>query len=488
MVLEDVDAKIDGATILHDITWRLEAGTHWGLVGANGSGKSSLLRLVAGALWPAPGRGARRYDFGRGEQGDAVAAKRRITLVGHELQDQYTQRGWNSSAFDVVLSGLFRTDVLRDRPSAADAIRARAVIRELGLAHLAERRFLELSRGEQRRVLIARSFLFRPQVLLLDEVASGLDAQARRDLDAMLARIAKHSTLVCAAHTHADLPVVVERVAELAHGTILRETRRAPPARGGVPGAAPATSAGTIRPPTAQTESGAALIEVANADVWLGGRAVLRGIDWRLLPGRQWLIRGANGAGKSTFLRLLHGQLRPARGGAVRWPALGSPRSVWELRRQIAWVSPELQAAYLYPATVRQCIASGFTASIGQTRAASVAESERVEELLDSFELTTLAARSLKDLSYGQRHRALIARAFAVAPKVLLLDEPWEGLDPATTQLVCRVLQGFAAGGGQWVCASHIGAPLDCSDELILHDGRAHRAEFGAVAGEWASG
>ena len=86
-------------------------------------------------------------------------------------------------------------------------------------------------------------------------------------------------------------------------------------------------------------------------------------------------------------MRLLHGQLRPALGSEVRWPALGDPRNVWTLRRQVAWVSPELQAAYRYPTTVRECIASGFESSIGLTRRPNDEEARRVEELLEEFAL-----------------------------------------------------------------------------------------------------
>ena len=136
-------------------------------------------------------------------------------------------------------------------------------------------------------------------------------------------------------------------------------------------------------------------------------------------------MTGANGSGKSTFLRLLHGQLRPALGSEIRWPALGNPRNVWTLRRQVAWLSAELQAAYRFPTTVRDCVASGFESSVGLTRRMSTPESRRVAELLEDFDLTPLADRALSSLSYGQARRALIARALANKPRVLLLDEPW---------------------------------------------------------------
>ncbi|MEE8094525.1 MAG: ATP-binding cassette domain-containing protein, partial [Gammaproteobacteria bacterium] len=158
--LHGVDVALAGHTVLHNLDWELRTGEHWAVVGANGSGKTSFLRLVAGRLWPAPHSGTRRYDFGGELQIDAVQALGRITLVGPELQDRYTRLGWNFDAVDVVLSGLKKTDIPRHEPEAQDRIRARGLLRELKLLHLAERPFLELSRGEQRRVLIARGLAF----------------------------------------------------------------------------------------------------------------------------------------------------------------------------------------------------------------------------------------------------------------------------------------------------------------------------------------
>ena len=120
-----------------------------------------------------------------------MRARSEIVLVGHELQDRYARLRWNFTALDVVLSGVYRTDVPRRRPAAGQRERALAVLRRLGVAELAARKFLELSRGEQRRVLIARGVAFEPTVLLLDEPASGLDPAARSELGAMLALVAQ---------------------------------------------------------------------------------------------------------------------------------------------------------------------------------------------------------------------------------------------------------------------------------------------------------
>ena len=485
--LDAVDVAIAGTTVLRAIDWRLERDERWGVIGANGSGKSTFLQLLAGGAWPVPGRGTRRYDFGSGPERDAVAAKQRIALVGHELQDRYVRFGWNFSAEDVVLSGIYRTDVPRKRPRAAERARAQALLARLGIGPLAERPFLTLSRGEQRRVLIARAVAFRPAVLLLDEPASGLDRRSRAALDRLLEAVIDPAVadggappaIVCTGHATRDLPQVVSQYIELAGGRIVARgtlerhrddggPREPPGAHHAAEQQAPAAAATR----GASAASGLPLIEVERADVWLGHRRVLHAIDWRLEEGRHWLVTGANGAGKSTFLRMLHGQLRPARGGRVSWPALGNPRNVWALRKAVAWLSPELQADYRFPSTVRECIGSGFESSIGLTRPLTAAERARVDELLELFDLRELAERRTSALSYGQFRRALIARALANGPRVLLLDEPWEGLDPTSAALLDEELERVAANGTALVCSSHLARHLHhFTDELELTAG-----------------
>jgi molybdate transport system ATP-binding protein len=469
-----------GRELLRDINWELREGEHWGVVGANGAGKTSFLKLVAGELSPPADRGLRIYDFGTGRQHDAVEAQTRITLIGHELQDRYRRLKLNFTPREIIYSGLFRTDVPRREPSAAEVARADELIAELRLEALENRPFLELSRGQQRRVLIARGLAFDPVILCLDEPAAGLDAATRDVFRTTVAEIGRRTTLLYSAHEPADLPPPIDHIVRIEDGRIVEAGPFTPapvPATRSVPvrpiGSIPAP-AGTRRSAAAHPPAGVVpLIEIVNGQIWIDDKAILEAIDWRLNPGEHWLVRGANGSGKSTFLRLLHGQHRSHVNGLISWPALGNPRNIWQLRRQVAWVAPELQAGYLYPSTVQACIASGFESSIGLMRRPNKAEAAWVEELIDRFELRELAQRALASLSYGQLRRVLIVRALVNKPKVLLLDEPWEGVDTPMLALIHRYLEQIIAQGTQLVCASHVARDLDCfTHEMQLAGGR----------------
>jgi ABC-type molybdenum transport system ATPase subunit/photorepair protein PhrA len=170
---------------------------------------------------------------------------------------------------------------------------------------------------------------------------------------------------------------------------------------------------------------------------------------------------------------MLHAEIRPARGGRIAWPGLGDPRSVWELRSYIALVSAEFQARYRYPTRVFDAVASGFHSSIGLVRKLTDEQNDRVAALLADFELKAFGDRLLATLSYGQRHRALIARTFVTDPKILLLDEPWEGLDSETSEIIAQQIDRRIAAGSQVVCVSHVGPRgLSVNRRMTLADGR----------------
>jgi ABC-type molybdenum transport system ATPase subunit/photorepair protein PhrA len=174
--------------------------------------------------------------------------------------------------------------------------------------------------------------------------------------------------------------------------------------------------------------------------------------DWTLERGQHWCLRGANGAGKSTFVAMLYGDLWPAHGGRRerRWPAADD----WKAR--VGLVSPELQARYAATGcTVEQIVASGFHASIGLNEWPTAAELRCVRRELRAWELADLATRQARELSYGQLRLALVARAFVRPRRLWLLDEPFDGLDTEARQRLRARLDGAVSRGATVVMATH---------------------------------
>ena len=439
--LHAVSVRRGNKWALRNISVELEGAVHWALVGSNGSGKTQLLKLIAGDVWPTPtGREKLVYRAG-GREIHLDQAKRRIAYLGAELQDKYARYGWNPSVQELLATGLHRTDLKLAPITAAQRRKISATLSACGLAALAERRFSSLSYGQKRIALLARAIGQAPDLLLLDEFYNGLDADYRARIDRMLgAARADGCSWIAAAHRAIDVPPGTRRVIELEAGRLgpVRALRpaelerlrrdageRAPSARRAPSG----TQRGRARrlPPAAER---APLIRLRQVSLYVDYHRVLRQVDWELRSGEHWAVFGANGAGKTSFLKLLYGDLSPALGGSIE--RTGHPRGtpIAEWKRHIGYVSPELQSDYAVSVTVRDLVASGRYASIGLSDAPTAADLRAAGRWLRFFKLASFAERRPRELSYGQMRRALIARALAAQPRILLLDEPLTGLDP----------------------------------------------------------
>ena len=233
MRLHAVSVRRGDKWVLRDISWSLQPGERWALVGDNGAGKTQLLKLLSGDVWPTPGgprrtRGdavhpqdeGRRYLAG-GRPVELIDAKRRVAYLGAEQQDKYARYGWNLRVRDLVATGLHRTDLLLTPATPRQLRRVGAALRVCGLQRQAAREFLSLSYGQKRLALLARALVQDPDWLLLDELYNGLDAAYRRRIDAVLAAAARGGqSWVVTAHRTADVPRGTRRLLELAEGRV----------------------------------------------------------------------------------------------------------------------------------------------------------------------------------------------------------------------------------------------------------------------------
>ena len=176
----------------------------------------------------------------------------------------------------------------------------------------------------------------------------------------------------------------------------------------------------------------AQLLQMRNASVWLDERAVLQDVSLALREGECWVVHGPNGAGKSTLLRTLYGDHGVATGGTLRREGIEPGVPLEAFRRRVGFIAPALQSDQPADLPVTQVVASGRYADIGLNDAPTRADRTAALAALADFGLTHLAERSARELSYGQLRRVLFARRRLCSPRLLLLDEPFAGVDTQT--------------------------------------------------------
>jgi molybdate transport system ATP-binding protein len=457
---------------LRDATFELHEGERWLLFGANGAGKTALLKLLRGDLWPTPtGHESRHYHFAGGQaQEQPLEARDRIAYLGPERQDRYDRYESTLTVAQVVLTGFDDSDFPLRPATAGQRRRIDAVLRGASLAGLLERPFRSLSYGQRRRVLLARALVRMPDVLLLDEALNGLDVTNRAAfLRALRRTVPARTAWVLTSHRRADVDIPqVSHHAHIVHGTIEHAGPAAVPPHGSrIAEGAPAELQRRSRPSSrARTPPGEPLLRLEHAAVYRDGRPVIGTFDWTLARGEHWHVCGPNGSGKSTFVSLLYGDLWPAHGGRLvrRWPAV----EAW--KRATGLVSPELQAAYAATGyTVADIVASGLHDSIGLNEFPTPAERRRTRRALREWRIEGLAARRARELSYGQLRLVLAARAFIRPRQVYLLDEPFDGLDTAACQGVRARLDEAVRRGATLVMVTHHAEDLPPCVRNVLH-------------------
>lgn len=459
VVLEHVGVRLGHRRVLHDVFLELRAGQRWLLEGPNGAGKTVLLRLLRGEVWPTPTGRERRCYWLDGEWHDQpLMVRDRIAYLGPEQQDRYERYDWNLRVAEVVTTGLFDTDIPLDRPSRSQLGAVRRALQEVGLAGLARRRFLTLSQGQRRRVLLARALVRRPDLLLLDEALNGLDAPSRAAfLRALRRAAARGTTWMLATHRAADRPADLTHVARLEQGRLVVAEAGSSKCR------RPSTAAHPHRPRTAVPAAGATaagrgapLVLIESASVYREQSPIIAGLDWAIHAGEHWCITGPNGCGKSTLMALLYGDLSPALGGRVLREGCPPGVSIEEWKQHAGLVSPELQASYAATACpLDEIVVSGFHSSIGLNRRPRASELVLARKWLARVGLAGLGRRRARQVSYGQLRLALLARALVRPRRLLLLDEPFDGLDARSRTVMSREIDAAVARGAQVVLATH---------------------------------
>ena len=208
--------------MFEDLSFVLDGDQHTAILGPNGAGKSTILKLLGGEVHPLPKDETSIRVFGE-EQWNVWEIRKRLGLVSHDLQHEYLEQ---VTGLKVVLSGFHASIGIYGHQdySYQQIARAHAVMEDLGVGSFTDRRFGNMSTGEQRRCLLGRALVHDPAVLVLDEPTSGLDLNATfHYLDLVRGFMRKGKTVLLVTHHLHEIPPEVLRVVLLKKGTIVRD-------------------------------------------------------------------------------------------------------------------------------------------------------------------------------------------------------------------------------------------------------------------------
>ncbi|TGU70631.1 molybdate ABC transporter ATP-binding protein ModF [Geomonas terrae] len=443
--LEKVKARITEGKFLEDITLEIARDQHWAVVGANGSGKSAMGKLLCNGLPVLSGtsRVPVRSAYVSFEKIDEILEVERYNDDSDFLG--YVTEGTRVDRF--ILAG---TD--------ADEARLAELAQELGFTKILERGIKFLSTGEMRKALICKALLQDPELLVLDEPFDGLDRDSSAVLKQLISSCIERGTQVVLL-----LNRFSEIVAETTHIAYIKECRifmsgereemlasealrRFHAFHYTLPAVLPEVDTARSVPPLVPGEP---LIDMKNVSVRYGEKQILRGVTWTVREGEHWKISGPNGSGKSTLLSLISGDNPQAYANDISLfgRKKGSGESVWDIKKRIGLVSTSLQQEYRVAGTVKVAVISGMYDSIGMYSQYTLRQQEIALEWLDILHMGHRRDHAFRDLSYGEQRLVLLARAMVKQPDLLILDEPCQGLDDVNREMVLKLIDHLGRTG-----------------------------------------
>ncbi len=435
----------------------IQKGEHLAIVGPNGAGKSMLVDVLLGR-YPLR-QGTMEYDFSPSSSNRVYENVKYITFrdtYGSADANYCYQLRWNVHDQDEAIP-----TVRELLGKVADEDFMLEVLRMFAIEHLLDKRIVLLSSGELRKFQLAEALLSSPRLLIIDNPFIGLDVATRALLCSVLGSLSlkKGLQIVLVLSMLDDVPGFITSVVPVEGMSVGEKVSRDEYLSkldivydvAAIKQAQQRVLSLPCKAAIGQSEEGREVVRLNGVSVKYDDRVILKELDWVVQEGDVWALSGENGAGKSTLLSLVCADNLQSYACdiALFGRKRGTGESIWEIKKNIGYVSPEMHRSYLRNLPVIDIVASGLHDSIGLYVNTPAGELAACEWWLETFGILELRDKSFLKISSGEQRLVLLARAFVKDPSLLILDEPLHGLDTYRRRMAKAVIEAFSQRNGK---------------------------------------
>ncbi|HEY4286078.1 MAG TPA: ATP-binding cassette domain-containing protein [Puia sp.] len=443
LTLEGVSVKMGGAALLDKLDWTIDPGEQWAITGPSGSGKTVLAHALLGRHFST---GKIGYHFD--PQRIAIVEQQHRFRHRPGSTELYYQQRFNSSDADQTITV---EQELTESGWEGGGDGENHWLEDLHIRPLLKKPLIQLSNGENKRVQLAIALLNRPELLILDNPFLGLDTEGRATLHSIINTLSTRKIPILLITSPQELPASITHVGQLDKGkwVFLGPKAHFNPEK--------STHTITLDPALLESlktsfregDAFSTAVKMVNTTIKYGEAIILNNISWEVRKGECWNVSGPNGAGKSTILSLITADNPQAYANEI-WlfdRRRGTGESIWDIKKKIGFVSPELHLYFDTGANCFEVIASGLFDTIGLFRPLNDEQQALTLRWMQLLSLRDLQTKRLSQLSAGQQRMVLLARALIKNPPMLILDEPCQGLDEEQTayfrQLITVLCEAF---------------------------------------------